>query len=109
GPSRRPLAQFGLLEIAIGCWTTLGLLIFPWLDPFRFRDPSAEFGADVLLRFAVAVIMVAPVAFLFGRQFPVAVRCCTRRDEGAGRSTGRAYAANTLGTIVGSLGTGFLL
>jgi spermidine synthase len=109
GPARRPLAQFGLLEIAIGCWTAVGLLLFPVLDPYYLPGTWDHFSVWELQRVWVAFIMVAPVAYLFGRQFPVAVRCCAGRGEGAGRLTGRAYAVNTLGTILGSLGTGFLL
>jgi spermidine synthase len=109
GPAKRPLAQFGLLEIAIGCTTTVGLLLFPRLDPYTLPGTWDNFSAAALLRVFVALILVTPVAFLFGRQFPVAVRCCAGSGEGAGRLTGRAYAVNTLGTILGSLATGFLL
>jgi hypothetical protein len=44
---------------------------------------------------------------LLGAAFPVAARLLQR--GGAGESTGVAYAVNTLGTIAGSLVTGFLL
>src|SRR5207253_296504 len=86
------------------------LLVFPWLDPARDL-PSTAFGfaGRDLIRVLIAFVLVAPVAVLFGRQFPVAVRCCASRFVGAGRLTGRAYAINTLGTILGSLGTGFVL
>jgi hypothetical protein len=46
---------------------------------------------------------------MFGAQFPVAVRCCQADANAPGRSTGRAYAANTLGTILGAVASGFLL
>ncbi len=111
-PSKRPLAEFGQLEIAIGCATAIGLLLYPHLDPTadpNYQDTSNGFRALDLLRVAIAFVLVAPVAFLFGRQFPVAVRCCARRSDGAGRLTGRAYAVNALGTILGTLGTGFVL
>lgn len=110
-PSPRPLAEFGQLEIAIGCATVFGLLLFPHLDPSGDLEGGTANGfrmAD-LLRVVIGFVLVVPVAYLFGRQFPVAVRCCGRRADGAARLTGRAYAVNTLGTIFGSLGTGFVL
>ena len=108
GPSARPLAEFGRLEIAIGCTTVLGLLAFPWLEPAP--DPFATmltFAITDWYRIACAFVVVAPPAFCFGRQFPVAVRCCASRATGTGRHVGRTYAVNAIGTILGSVGTGF--
>jgi spermidine synthase len=108
--SRAPLAAFGFLEILIGFWAAVGLLVLPtfhewWLQP--------TFYGATLPRHIIAILscvfMVLPIAFFFGRQFPVAVRCCLSDPASPGKSTGWAYTTNTLGTIVGSLLAGFFL
>jgi spermidine synthase len=41
--------------------------------------------------------------------FPLVLRCATGGVRGLGAGVGRIYAANTLGAILGSVGTGFAL
>ncbi len=50
-----------------------------------------------------------PACLAFGAMFPVATRLSAFPDDTPGRTTGRAYGWNTLGTITGSLLAGFLL
>jgi spermidine synthase len=54
----------------------------------------------------VAPILLVP-CLLLGAAFPLATRLL--QHGAAGPTTGAAYAVNTLGTIIGSLATGFLL
>ncbi|HQR08716.1 MAG TPA: fused MFS/spermidine synthase [Gemmatales bacterium] len=104
---KAPLASFGFLEILIGFWAIVGLFLLPffhdqWLDHF---DSAAGMAIAIL----ACVTMVLPIAFFFGCQFPIAVRCCLADPGSPGRSTGHAYTFNTLGTIAGSLLAGFFL
>lgn len=105
--TRAPLASFGFLEILIGFWAAMGLFLLPlfhdWWLSYLFS--TAQQAVAVL----ACVAMVLPIAFFFGRQFPIAVRCCMADPNAPGRSTGQAYTMNTLGTIVGSLLAGFFL
>lgn len=55
-----------------------------------------------------ALIMALPT-LLMGVTFPLAIKALTRGEETLGRTTGRAYAANTAGAILGSLLGGFVL
>ena len=47
--------------------------------------------------------------FLMGMAFPVVARICIRHLESVGAGTGRIYALNTLGAILGSFAAGFIL
>ncbi len=58
--------------------------------------------------FPSLVIMLLPT-LLMGVAFPAAVAACTGRIERLSSSMGTVYAANTAGSIFGSLATGFFL
>jgi hypothetical protein len=68
---------------------------------------SAGFAAQTFGWTAVASIVVLPPAVVAGYQFPLLIALFGRAREGLGRQVGLAYAANTLGAIVGSLAGGF--
>lgn len=57
----------------------------------------------------VTTLVVFPAAVISGYQFPLLIGLLGRAQRGLGGHVGRAYAANTLGAIVGSLAGGFLL
>lgn len=57
----------------------------------------------------VASIVVLPAACVAGVQFPMLIALLGEGSHGVGRQTGLAYAANTMGGIVGSLLGGFIL
>jgi spermidine synthase len=111
GFRRRPLVFFALLETLIGLGTVCGLLLLPvgnrvWLVMENSRAGEwGQLGVGAIL----CVLLVLPIAVMFGVQFPIAVRCCQAEPGAPGRSTGQAYAANTLGTIAGAISAGFLL
>ncbi len=101
---RRPVATFAMLEMIIGVMTLAGLLAYTF-----FGHYSKGFSSGFLFYSLSAPVMILPIAVAFGWQFPVAVRCSVSDSRGPGRETGWAYAANTLGSICGSLAAGFLL
>lgn len=112
GLRQAPLASFGMLEIFIGLWTVVGLMLLPFCDQvWSWAHSSLHFASMGLTSVGAVtcVIMVLPIAFAFGVQFPIAVRCCQAEPDAPGRSTGRAYAVNTVGTILGSMSAGFVL
>jgi spermidine synthase len=100
----RPVSTFAVLEILIGFLTVLGMLLFT-----VFGKISNGFISGYALGMFTAILMVFPVAVAFGWQFPVAVRCCLSHSYLPGKETGWAYAANTLGAILGSIVVGFIL
>ncbi len=55
----------------------------------------------------VASVVILPAALAAGIQFPMLIALLGRGRAEVGRQTGRVYAANTVGAIVGSLAGGF--
>ncbi|MFO0755014.1 MAG: fused MFS/spermidine synthase [Byssovorax sp.] len=55
----------------------------------------------------IAGLVVFPGAFVSGVQFPLLIALLGRGRRGVGEHTARAYAANTVGAILGSIGGGF--
>ena len=113
----RPLARgavapwwFALLQMAIALSALLGSFAHGSL-PLAVLELGERTGASWAgwlggeLGLVAALLLVPCV--LLGAAFPVAARLLQR--GGSGESTGVAYAVNTLGTIAGSLVTGFLL
>src|SRR6185436_5481848 len=79
--------------------------IFTWLLQ------SSSFGVDAILfcQFVLACITVLPATLLMGGVFPLTVRVVTGGLESVGKDVGNAYALNTLGAIVGSFLSGFIV
>ena len=67
-------------------------------------------AVDLLSLHALAVIVVVlPAAVGMGVSFPLLAELAAGRGRGTGGEAGRAYFANTVGSIVGSVLTGFVL
>ena len=117
GGIARPLARgrvatwwFALLQLAIALTAVLGVFVYGSL-PRAVLDLGERMGASWAGLLAgelglVSALLLVPCVLL-GAAFPVAARLL--QHGGSGESTGAAYAVNTLGTIAGSLATGFLL
>jgi spermidine synthase len=107
---RRALAVYGLLEIAVGCLALLMPLAFDVIATV-FRNaylslPPTEVG---LIRFGLAFVALAPVTILMGMSLPVLTRHLVREDPEVGERIARLYGLNTLGAVVGSVASGYLL
>jgi spermidine synthase len=68
---------------------------------------SAGFSGNILGWSIVTLIVVFPVAFVAGIQFPLLIALLGQGARDVGRHTGAAYAWNTAGAILGSLAGGF--
>jgi spermidine synthase len=69
-------------------------------------------GANVLLHaseLGLCLLVMFPATLLMGGVFPLVLRLHAGRDREVGRRVGEAYAANTVGTVLGSAAAGFLL
>jgi len=60
---------------------------------------------QMVLRIAVAALVVAPPAFLLGATLPAMVRHWVRRTGETGSQTAWLYGINTTGAVVGCLAT----
>jgi spermidine synthase len=65
------------------------------------------FSGHILVWGLVTSLVVLPAAIASGVQFPVLIGMLGHGRASVGRQTGLAYAANTLGAILGSLAGGF--
>ncbi|HYD47531.1 MAG TPA: fused MFS/spermidine synthase [Terriglobales bacterium] len=112
---RNPWRAFGLLEVAAGgsalaCFALLG----PWLPRLQASLADAVFVSLGQSASAAVEIALAPAALLFlptillGAAFPAVARLACGAEH-IGRDIGAVAALNTLGGIVGTLLTGFLL
>ena len=72
-----------------------------------FQVPGAT-ARLALLGLAVGAVVLVP-AIGMGMTFPLLTDLVAREDEARGADVGRAYALNTLGSIVGAVVTGFVL
>jgi spermidine synthase len=107
---RRALAVYGLLEIAVGCLALLMPLAFGVIaTAFRSAYLSLSPTEVALIRFGLAFVALAPVTILMGMSLPVLTRHLVREDPDVGDRIARLYGLNTLGAVVGSLTSGYLL
>jgi spermidine synthase len=86
----------GLVGILSQCW----MLRLPPGNPYDTQSLIVSPGP---------AIMIFLFAFVSGLMFPRAVRSFSLGSRRAGESLGMLYAANTLGCILGSMLTGFVL
>jgi predicted membrane-bound spermidine synthase/tetratricopeptide (TPR) repeat protein len=115
GGSRKiSIATLSRAQIGIGMAALSSLVFFPWMAamvPELLRTEQA-FGGLVLTQFVVSALAMLPTAIIFGFNFPMVVVLLDRGDAGQTESSvtvGKAYAANTIGCIVGAVVTGFWL
>jgi len=107
---RRPLAWYGIFEIAIGAWAVLFILFVGWGESavvaiLRAFSSSREMG--ILLRGLLAAgFLIVPVT-LMGTTLPLLAKAVVRKNQGRGLRVGLLYGINTLGAVTGCAATGF--
>src|SRR5450432_4613410 len=79
--------------------------VFTWL----LRSTSFSVDTILVCQFVLACVTVLPATILMGGIFPITVRIAATRLESVGRDLGNAYALNTIGAIVGSFLSGFVV
>ena len=113
---RDPWGVFGLLIAAAGTIAVLEIyLLGPWLPILQSMANHAIYGltesrlAGMSAGFAIAALYIVFVpTLLLGAAFPAALKLIV--DSGhVGRDIGKVVALNTLGGIVGTVITGFVL
>ena len=115
----RPIAAFGWVLVLTAAASALTI---PWLGmlPARFAwDMAGEKwtgagGAFDFVGFMRAgalrtALVILPATILMGMTFPIVGRIRALSDQAVGRAVGIAYAANTVGAILGTAITGFVL
>jgi spermidine synthase len=107
---RRALVVYGLLEITVGCLALLMPLAFGAIATvFRSAYLSLPPGEVGLIRFALAFCVLTPVTLIMGMTMPILTRQLVRTDPDVGERIARLYGLNTLGAVLGTVASGFVL
>ena len=92
------------LCLAAGLWTlSIPMLARPLLP---MMAQIADIRMGVLLS---SCTLYFPNLFLLGAIGPFVIRLMTRDHKAAGSVSGRVFAVSTVGSLIGAIGTGFLL
>jgi spermidine synthase len=77
--------------------------------PFLSKYNTTWFVAGELLRFLCVFALLIVPTVLLGLTFPLLLNLYSDSPRDAGTKVGRVYAANTVGTVLGSVITGFVV
>lgn len=107
-----PARWYGVLEILIGVYALLVPLLLGLAEP-AYRVLYAQFGDSPWLLTASRFILSAATLIIpttaMGATLPILVRYVTLTGGSFGLAVGLLYGINTLGAVVGTLATGFVL
>jgi spermidine synthase len=112
---RRPVMAFAVIEIGVGITSFIGAHLFndlPYVFVQLYRIiGSHSFTVLLFARFLISALVMIGPTLLLGALFPLVVRIISTSTtaRASGRTVGEAYAANTIGAIVGSFASGFIL
>src|SRR5262249_12064253 len=109
---RHLLSLLGLLQVSIGVYGLLTILIFAFLfyglDAWWEGFSSAYWGTPLWLTFAKTFCIILPPTLGMGGMFPLVSKIVARGPQEIGRKLGNIYALNTLGSIAGAWMAGFV-
>jgi spermidine synthase len=111
-PPRDLLVRAAVIQGAIAVLASLLFPFFRALPVYVVATLQIQFLSvgELLALHAVAVAaVVIPPAVGMGFSFPLLAELASERTGATGREVGRAYLANTLGSIAGAVVTGFVL
>ena len=109
---RSPLRLYGLLELALvvvvlATPITFGLLHEVYRGGYAALREQPHLLA--LLRFALALAALGPATVMMGITLPALTRYLATGETHLSVAFGRLYAANTIGAILGTVASGFVL
>ncbi len=108
----QPVFVFAMLQLTVAAWGVAATPLIEYLpDVFlqAFARWGGAFGTLTLVQFVVCCLIMLPATLALGAIFPTVTKIFAAENDGAGRSVGVPYAANTIGTVFGSLLAGFVL
>jgi spermidine synthase len=92
-----------LVVVTLPIWDRIPLVL-PFIG---YLNPGFAIGE--IARFACSAILILGPALCMGASFPLLLELYSESADGVGRKVGLVYAWNTVGAILGSLATGFIL
>jgi spermidine synthase len=109
---RDPVRSLATVHLGIVAAIGVSYLVtdrLPYVFTYLLSSTSITADAVLVCQFTLACIAVLPTTFLMGAIFPLTVRVVTASLHRVGRDVGSAYAINTVGAIVGSFLSGFVV
>ena len=111
---RRPdaLRFYAMLEVGIGLTALAGTWAMNALGPLHVWFASRlapDSAALIVVRCALAAVVILPPTFLMGGTLPAIARVFVGGTAELGRKLSLLYGLNTFGAVLGSLGAGFVL
>lgn len=107
----RPLALYGLIEVAIGLYAIVfPLLMHPVQSTVLAQAASLGFGSPawIALKLAASLIVLLLPTILMGGTFPLLMKHFQPRSVSAEDKAEWLYATNCTGAVVGALLAGFM-
>lgn len=108
-PVIRDLALLQILIALFALLVTIGMGVLPRVKLASIALIGPYFAKIVAFDTLVVFLLLLAPTLALGLTFPLVTHLYTSRLEELGRSLGEAYAANTLGAILGSFLGGFVL
>jgi spermidine synthase len=107
---RHPLRLYGAVECAVGALALLVPVGFSLITGvYRSAYDSNSLATITVLRLALCLVTITPVACLMGMTLPLLTRYLVTSLRDAGLRMGALYGANTLGAMAGTLLSGYAL
>lgn len=105
-----PRTLLGLCQTLLTAGIAWSAYLLAVVLPYSPNDAALSHSAIVAFQHDLmrSLRTVMPAALLWGASFPLALAAVARHDADPGRSVGLVYAANTVGAIVGALGTSLI-
>lgn len=107
-----PLRVYGLLELGIGAFAIIFPFVLLALNPIYsliYPPLQGKFYVLSSVRFLLCFLILLIPTSLMGGTLPVLSKFMATGLSTLTQRVGRLYAVNTMGAVVGVLGTGFLL
>ena len=110
---KNPILWFGLFEVMISLAAILSIpllrnmySIHHWILAYL---NTTQWRQVTFFLFVTAFIILIVPAFFMGAVFPIVNRICVHSLPRLGRGVGSVYMANTIGAILGSFFSGFVM
>jgi spermidine synthase len=106
------ITHYGMLEIGIGLLALIVLPVFSRIHQLRIETTFGGYNitSQILFEGMLSFITLFPVTVVIGMIFPIVSSLYTSENsDGVGFKIGKVVSFNTLGSILGSLVTGFVI
>ena len=102
---------YACIEMWIAIWGLLVPTLLGWIEPlyikvFQLTDPG--FALGLTYRYLMAIVVILPATLGMGATLPFMNRLLTELKGQVGKGVSLAYGVNTIGSVLGTLFTGFV-